>query len=55
MNHRPSDEQCRALLKKHSINLPESTEVRAISAIREAYNAGRNADVMKVVSREEKK
>lgn len=55
MTSRPSDEQCRALLKKHSVELPEATEVRVISAVREAYQAGRNADVMKVVLKEGKK
>lgn len=54
MTRRPSDEQCRALLKKHSVELPEATEVRIISAVREAYQAGRNADVMKVVVKEKK-
>lgn len=55
MTRRPSDEQCRALLKKHSVELPEATEARVISAIREAYQAGRNADIMKAVLKEEKK
>ena len=54
MTSRPSDEQCRALLKKHSIDLPETTEARVISAVREAYQAGKNADVMKVVIKEKK-
>lgn len=55
MNTRPSDEQCRALLKKHSVDLPETTEARVISAVREAYHAGKNADVMRVVAKGEKK
>lgn len=55
MTRRPSDEQCRALLKKHSVELMETVEARVISAVREAYQAGRNADVMKVVLKGEKK
>jgi hypothetical protein len=50
----PTDRQCELLLKKHGVPSNGPWKEATISAIKEAYRAGRNSDVMHIVQKEEK-